>query len=192
MSQNSDLRGYVNPYAPGLAESSQREGMMGEIYTETRRGNVVDKLIQSVRKGSLIQVWELYCLAPSDRRPQYRRRLLVERIEAIKHRGGHIVELATGHKTTNGRLPTMLMRAYEAIATKGRHRPRDRMGRPVKHDLSKHEREVVEGIWRSRRYKNDDERVIAIEKRIGKRLKRGWLRTHLGSPHGRQNVADET
>ena len=183
MVQNSDLRGYVNPATPGLAESSQREGMTGEIYVEDRHGTVIDRLIQSIRKGTVIQVRELYCLAPTARRPQYRRRLLAERIEAVRSRGGFIVELATGYKTTNGRLPTMLLRAYEAIATKGRHRVRDRTGRPVKHELTKHEREVAEGIWRSRRYRNDDQRVTAIEKNIGKKIKRGWLRTHFGSPH---------
>ena len=44
-------------------------------------------------------------------------------------------------------------------------------------------REVAEGIWRSRRYRNDDQRVTAVEKNIGKKIKRGWLRTHFGSPH---------
>ena len=63
MSSNSDIRGYVNPAVPGLAESSQRQGMSGEIYTENRRGTAIDALILSVRKGSVIQVRELYCLA---------------------------------------------------------------------------------------------------------------------------------
>lgn len=184
MTGNSDLRGYVNPYAPGLAESSQREGMAGEIYTEDRHGNVVDKLILSVRKGSIVQVRELYCLAPGAFRPQKRRRLLAERIEAIRSRGGHILELATGYKTTNGRLPTMLMRAAEAIATKGRHRTRDRIGRPIKYELTAHEETVAKGIWTSRNFSNDKAREYAVQKTIGQRLKRGWMRSHWGSPHG--------
>ena len=183
MTANSDLRGYVNPATPGMAESSQREGMTGESYTENRRGTAIDALIQSVRKGSIVQVRELYCLAPADRRPQYRRRLLAERIEAIKARGGKIIELATGYKTTNGRLPTMLLHAYEAIATKGRHRPRDRQGRPVKHELTREQQTVGKGIWHSRRYTNDYQREVAVHKNIGIRLKRGWMRTHWGSPH---------
>ena len=183
MTPNSDLRGYVNPYLPKLAESSQREEMAGEIYTEDRRGTVVDKLILSVRKGTIVQVRELYCLAPAGRRPQYRRRLLAERIEAIRGRGGHVLELATGYKTTNGRLPTMLLRAYEAIATSGRGRRRDKTGRPIKHELTREQETVGKGIWHSRRYTNDHQREVAIQKNIGIRLKRGWMRTHWGSPH---------
>ena len=186
-----DVRGYVNPFAPGATEAGQREGMTGEIYTEDRRGHVIEALIQSIRKGSVVAVLELYCLAPGGFRPQKRRRLLTERVEAIKARGGSILELATGYSSKKGHLPRMLLTAYEQIATSGRARKRDRTGRPIKHTLDKHEREVVEGIWTSRRYRNDDERVVAIEKRTGKRLKRGWLRTHFGSPHGRQDVADE-
>ncbi len=183
MTANSDLRGYVNPYAPGLAESSQREGMAGEIYVEDRHGAVVDRLIKSIRKGSIVQVRELYCLAPVGRRPQYRRRVLAERVEAIRAKGGRVLELATGYKSTNGRLPTMLMVAYEAIATKGRHRLRDKTGRPVKWELTGRERDAVESIWHSRRYTNDGQREVAIANTIGKKLKRGWLRVHLGSPH---------
>ena len=173
----------MNPATPGLAKSSQREGMDGEIYAEDRHGNVIDKLILSVRKGTVIQVRELYCLAPTTRRPQYRRRLLAERVEAIKARGGSILELATGYRSTNGRLPTMLMRAAEAIATKGRHRSRDRTGRPVKWELTPQELTVAQGIWHSRRYTNDYQREVAVHKNIGKRIKRGWMRTHWGSPH---------
>ncbi len=187
----SDIRGYVNPLAPGTTEAGQREGMSGEVYVENRHGTAIDALIQSIRKGSVVAVKELYCLAPGQFRPQKRRRLLAERCQAILERGGSILELATGYSSKKGHLPRMLLTAYEQIATSGRARKRDRTGRPIKHALDKHEREVVEGIWMSRRYQNDDERVTAIEKRIGKRLKRGWLRTHFGSPHGRQDVADK-
>ena len=189
MTQNIDLRGYINPETPGMAESSQREGMTGEIYVENRKGSVIDALILSVRKGSVVQVQELYCLAPTDRRPQYRRRLLAERIEAIRHRGGQIIELATGYRSTNGRLPTMLLRAYEAIATKGRHRVRDQLGRPPKWTLTPHDREIIEGVWASRRYKNDDERTVAVRKRTGKKFSTSWLRLRFGSPHKRPDKA---
>jgi hypothetical protein len=41
----------------------------------------------------------------------------------------------------------------------------------------------MENVWFSRRYKNDDERLTAIEKRIGSKPGRTWMRNKFGSPH---------
>jgi hypothetical protein len=40
----------------------------------------------------------------------------------------------------------------------------------------------VEGLWTSRRFINDVQRLEAIEKRTGKKLTRGWLWRYIGSP----------
>ena len=48
---------------------------------------------------------------------------------------------------------------------------------------------VGKGIWHSRQYSNDAQREVAIHKTLGKRIKRGWMRTHWGSPH---KPADKT
>ena len=185
MSGKLDIRGYVNPFAPGATESGQREGMTGEIYVEDRRGHVIEDLIQSIRKGSIVAVKELYCLAPGHFRPQKRRRLLTERIEAIKAQGGSILELATGYSTRKGHLPRMLLTAYEQIASSGRARKRDAEGRPP---IWPRKGQVYEGmklLWQSRRYSNDNQRMAAIAKNFGKSPSRVWLRIEFGSPSGK-------
>jgi hypothetical protein len=121
-------------------------------------------------------------LAPVIGNPRKRRAILAERIEAIRGRGGHILEVATSHSSRNGQLPRMIIRAAEFIATSGRSSGnRDRPGRPGV-QLTAQEREIVEGLWTSRRFANDMQRIDAIEKRIGKKLKRGWLWRYIGSP----------
>lgn len=129
-----------------MTESGQREGMDGEIYVEDRHGNVIDALIRSVRRGTVVQVRELHCLAPARGNAQKRRRLLAERVEAIKARGGTLIELATGLRSPKA-LPRMLLNAYEQIATSGRARKRASLGRPLKWELTTHDREIIEGIW---------------------------------------------
>ena len=145
---------------------------------------MIDALIRSVRQGTIVEVKELHCLAPADFRAQKRRRILTERIEAIKGKGGIIREWATGH-ASKGRMARMVMTAYEQIATSGRARKRPGQGRPPKWELTNHERETITRIWESRRYKNDDERTVAIRKNTGKKFSTSWLRLTFGSPHKR-------
>ena len=184
MSGKPDIRGYVNPNTPGETEAGQRDGMTvgAEIYVENREGIVADRMIRSIRAGAIVEVKELHCLAPAEGRPRKRRRLLAERIEAIKKLGGTIREWSTGY-VSKGRLPTMMNHAHEQIASSGRARKNISRGRPPKWELTPHEITIIEGIWGSRRYKNDNERLIAIEKNTGKRISRQWLRLRLGSPH---------
>jgi len=185
MSTKLDIRGYINPFAPGTTESGQRHGMPKEVYVEDRRGHVIEALIKSVRKGSVVAVQELFCLAPGHWRPQKRRRLLTERVEAIKARGGSIIELATGYRSNKGHLPRMLMTAYEQIATSGRARKRDAEGRPPIWPRSGQVYEGMKLLWQSRRYSNDNQRMAAIVKNYGKSPSRVWLRTEFGSPSGK-------
>ncbi len=180
----SDIRCYVNPKVPGTTETGQRENMTGEIYVEDRRGKIIDSLIRSVRKGTIIEVMELYCLAPAQGYANKRRRILAERIEAIKKRGGVIRETRTGY-VSKGRMARMALMAYEQIATSGRARSRSATGRPPKWILTNHDRETIDRIWSSRRYKNDDERTVAVHANTGKKMSRQWLRLHFGSPHKR-------
>jgi hypothetical protein len=185
----TDLRGYVNPFPPGaLTEAGQRELMPdgAEIYVEDRNGRQIDALLASVRMGVVVAVADMYLLAPGALRPQKRRRLLGERIEAIQAKGGDILELATNYRASR-RLPAMMLRAYERIASSGRAGIHNRPGRQPKWVLTVPERELIEGIWRSRKYKNDAERAVAIHRRSGKKPSRAWLRLHFGSPHGRDN-----
>lgn len=183
MSDKPDIRGYINPSVPGETEAGQLVGMSpgAEIYTENRHGTAIDRLIKSVRRGSIVEVKELHCLAPADFRADKRRRVLADRIEAIKDAGGVIREWSTGH-VSKGRLPRMMMTAYEQIATSGRARKREATGRPPR-EWSSHELEVMETVWQSRRYHNDNERSVAIREQLGKVPSKGWLRLRFGSPH---------
>ena len=187
MNPKPDIRSYCNPYPPRHSQAAQEAKLTGEVYVEDKTGRVIDALIRSVRKGTVVEVVEVGLLAPVKGRPSKRRNLMAERFEAIRHRGGIIVELATGHRSV-GKCARMILRGSEFIATSGRAgNKRGRSGHPGI-VLTPHEREAVAGIWTSRRYANDDERLTAIEKRIGKRLKRGWCWTHFGSPSGRQST----
>ena len=185
-SAHRDLRGYVNPFAPGRTDAGQRKSMSGEVYTENKRGNVIDALIRSVRKGNIIAVQELYCLAPADFRPQKRRRLLTERIDAINAQGGSILELATGYSSRNGHLAKMLLTAYEQIATSGRARRKPGQGAPLTWPRSGPIYEGMRLLWQSRCYTNDNQRLTAIRKEFGKAPSRVWLAQQFGSPHGKQ------
>ena len=180
-----DIRGYVNPFAPGRTVSGQAAAVNVdgcEVYTEDRHGKQIDALLRSVRKGTVVLVEELYCLAPGIGRIDRRRRLLAERIEDIKAKGGHIRELATGMETGKGKLPAMLLRAYEQMATSGRARRRGKEGRPPVWPTSGPVYDGMEMIWQSRRYQNDDERKTAISKRFGSSPSNVWLRQQFGSP----------
>jgi hypothetical protein len=62
--------------------------------------------------------------------------------------------------------------------------PQRGRGRP-KWELTTAERDVAELEWRSRRHQNDEQRTLAVQRRLGKQVSRAWLRLTLGSPHGR-------
>jgi hypothetical protein len=180
MSGKRDIRGYVNPFVPGTSAATQLASMPpdAEVYTEDKTGKKIEALIRSVRKGSLVAVYELYCLAPGIGRAPKRRNILADRMEVI-HDAGGCIEETSGTERAKAR---RLLHAYEQIATSGRARKRDKEGRPA-NPWTTHELDVMETIWFSRRYKNDDERLTAIEKRINKRPGRTWIRNKFGSPH---------
>lgn len=180
MNTKADIRGYVNPYVPGAAEATQKASMPSgaEVYTEDRSGKQIDALIRTVRKGSVVAVFELYCLAPgSVRRADKRRRVLTERWDAIKAKGGKLMETCGVERSPSA----MLLHAYEQIATSGRARKQDREGRPGHLDrLSAEQRKAVEAIWHSRKYKTGTEALAAIHALGLKWIKRSWLYTHFG------------
>ena len=171
-----DIRSYANP----ISKPSQVEALTGEIYTDW------DALLRSVRKGSIVEVADGYLLAPGTGRPSKRRDVLLERVDAVKAKGGILHEVATGHRSNNrAECNRMLLRAYEMIATSGRGRKsaangRLSKGRPRK-PYEPDQLELMERIWFSRRYKSRDEAINAIRAK-GIKVKRGWLYTHFGSP----------
>jgi hypothetical protein len=185
----SDIRSYCNPWKPRFTKESQLEKLSGEIYTEDKTGAVIDALIHSVRKGSIVEVVELGLLAPIPGKsitPQKRRKLLADRVERIKARGGSIRELATGSDSKKGHLPRMLMRAAEFISNSGRAEAKQGTpGRPgIK--LTPEQDEKGQLIWQNRRYENDAQRVAALKRGLKMDLKPGWCWRRWGSPHGKE------
>lgn len=189
MSTMEDVRSYCNPWNPRFTRESQLAQLHGEVYEEDKTGKVVDALIQSVRKGTIVEVVELGLLAPVPKKggsltPLKRRKLLAERVEKIKARGGIIRELATGWQSNKGKLASMLLRAFEFIVNSGRAEAKQgKPGRP-RVPMTDAQREKAALVWASRKHKNDAERVAAIKKAIGISLTPSWCWRHLKSPHG--------
>lgn len=187
MSTKPDYRNYINPPPKGARITAQwQEEMLpdGETYTEDKTGTVIDALIRSVRPGSIVRVRRAFCLAPWRGSPKKRREALAARVDAIVARGGCFMEAETGLSTgKRGECARILMSAYEDIATAGRAVARGRTGRPPIYQFTKAEWEIIEGIWTSRRYKNDGERLAVIKKRLGRAPGRTLVRNKIGSPH---------
>ena len=180
MSQKPDIRSFNNPLPPRFSEAWQAERLTGEVYTDW------EPLLRSVRNGSLVEIVEGFLLAPTTGRPAKRRQAMLDRVDAVKAKGGVIHEVATGHRSNNrSQCNRMLLRAYEMIASSGRGlksaaNGRLSKGRPRK-QYETDQLAVMERIWFSRRYKTRDEAMNAIRAK-GIRVKRGWLYTHFGSP----------
>lgn len=184
MVEKPDIRSYCNPWPPRFSEQVQRARLTGEVYVEDKTGAIIDALIRSVRKGTVVEVVEVGLLGPIKGGPAKRRALMAERVERIKARGGAIIEVETGSDSRKGHLPRMMVRGAEFISTSGRTKGKHgKAGQPA-HQYTAHELSIMEGCWTSRRHKNDDERLTAIEKRIGKRPKRTWMWNKFGSPSG--------
>jgi hypothetical protein len=201
MSGTRDIRGYINPFAPRRTEAGQRAAMPtgAELYVENHHGNVIDRLIRSVRRGTIVAVQHLDCLAPGDFNAQKRRRLLAERIEAIQERDGSILELATGYRSNKGRLPKMMLAAHEVIAHSGRRSAANGAGSKGAPRWYPRSGPVYEGmrlIYQSRRFTNINQRRTQIKKDFGyslpgKKAPSGvWLFQQFGPADGKQ-AADE-
>lgn len=185
MSEKTDFLNYINPQPKGgrFTVQWQQEPMSGgDFYIEDKSGKVFDVLLRSIRPGTVVRVRRVFCLAPWRATPRKRRAAIAARVAEVEARNGLVLETETGLRSDDN-LAEMLMRAYEDVATSGRGQAkRERPGRPAK-EWTAHELGVMETVWQSRRYKNDDERLTAIKKRIGKTPGRTALRIKFGSPH---------
>ena len=187
----ADIRSYLNPYPPRFTKEAQAKQLTGTRYTEDKSGKIIDGMILDGRPGSIVEVVELFLLAPVKGRTKTRRAALVERLDRIEERGGVVRELSTGHETGR-KQRAMLLRAYEMISRSGKGQPGERKtGRP-KSDFTAHEWSIMEGQWHSSRNKNNDERIAGMAKRMTKKpLGATTLRNKFGPPGG-QKSADET
>lgn len=182
-----DIRSYNNPFPPSFSEAGQAERLTGEIYVEGKGGQGFEALLRSVRKGTIVEVVDGFLLAPVTGKPARRRAALLDRIDAVKAKGGVLHEVSTGHRSNNrSQCNRMLLRAYEMIATSGRGRKsaangRLSKGRPThKEKLTPEQYSAVGNIWHSRKYKSGEQALAAIHSLGLKWIKRGWMYTHFG------------
>ena len=187
MTQKIDIRSYNNPFPPSYGEAGQNERLTGEIYIEGKKGEGFESLLRSVRQGTIVEVVDGFLLAPTTGKTAKRRQALLDRIDAVKARGGVLHEIATGHRSNNrSQCNRMLLRAYEMIATSGRGRKsaangRLSKGRPTHMDkLTPEQKIAVEKIWESRKYKTGRDALAAIHSLGLKWIRRGFMYTHFG------------
>lgn len=186
MSKKPDIRSFWNP-VPRLSEATQKGLLTGELYGPKER----DALIQSVRRGSLVEVVELYLLANASGRTDSRKRDLLKTWDAIEKRGGAVIEQSTGRRSNNAKeAREMQAQAFEQLSRSGKGQKSARNGALSKGRMpwnpTPEVRRVCEAEWFSRKYENDDERLAAIQAKVGKKdaPRRSTLHKYLGSPHG--------
>jgi len=195
MGKTPDLRNIVNPHkncgadaqmAALVADSEKMGWPLGEIYTQTKKGNEIEAGIASGRKSlkSVIRAMWLFNLAPIDSTAPKKRHAIERRIEAIHARGFVFREAATGRLSSRaGDLVAMTNQASKMIAdfAKGAS-GQTRSGRPSKPRTAT-EIEMMRRIWESRRHKTVAVAILAMETKGIKRITRGELYRRFG-PRG--------
>lgn len=178
----SDIRSYINPIKPRFGEAAQAEKLTGISYVENRSGKVIDKLIASIREGSIVEVVETFLLAPAKGSGKRRRKVLAKRFGEVKERGGLIWERSTDHRSNNrSQCAQMLLRAYEMISNSGRGAPgQGRTGRPGRY-RDPETRKILTGMWCSRQYPTREASVAAMND-AGYRVTKAWCYNNLGKP----------
>ena len=172
MGDKPDYRDFIVDH-PACRASVQLEHMDGTPYED------FEKLRRSLRPGSIARVYRPYLLGGGKGQTRTQRKLWVERADAIKSRGNKLVSF---HPPLSGH--ALAMRAFEEIGNVARGKAgTSKQGRPVEYDFTPEQWEVIGGIWTSRGYKNDKQRLSAIKKRFGKTPGRSTLRNKFGSPH---------
>ena len=174
----------IRSWAAIPAHKSQ---LTGQIYEPGKNWEFgLGKMIQSIRRElrSVVEVVDLHWLANPAWRADKRRLAILAWVKAIEAKGGRIRELSTGHETPDDKAD-MLMRAYEKASGVRSALNGTKGGRP-RRPVTDHEKVVQEGVWHSRRYKNNDERVTAIKKRLGWSFGATELRKRYGPPGGQE------
>src|SRR5574337_1237425 len=183
-----DFRNYINPQPHGKFTADWQRAFLpdGESYVEDKTGNVIDALIHSVRHSSIVRVRRLFCLAPWVGTPRKRRLELARRVDAIKERGGAILEAETQRRTdVRGNTAQMLMGAYDDISTGGRSISHGKMGRPGA-EYTKEQTDAMRQIWFSRRYKTREQATAAVHS-LGIKISRTRLYGLFGLPNRRSD-----
>ena len=179
-----DLRSWCLPLPPTWGEAMQLQRLAGVVYKPDRKVDARAKLIQSVRDGSIVEVWDCFLLASATGRSDVRYRDLVAVMDEIEERGGVIRELSTGDETPKRRR-RMRERARRMITDHARGRRSAENGKmstgaPQRWPRSGPEYEVMKAVFHSRKNRNDNERRVAIKHKLGYCPSRVWLRQQFG------------
>ena len=162
----------------------QLQRLAGVVYKPDRKVDARAKLIQSVRDGSIVEVWDCFLLASATGRSDVRYRDLVAVMDEIEERGGIIRELSTGDETPKRRR-RMRERAHRMITDHARGRRSAENGKmstgaPQRWPRSGPEYEIMAAQFHSRKNRNDNERRVAIKHKLGYSPSRVWLRQQFG------------
>lgn len=187
MGKTPDLRNIVNPHkncgadaqmAALVADSEKMGWPLGEVYTQTTKGNEIDAAIGSGRKPlkSIIRAMWLFNLAPTDPKAKAfrKRRAIEQRIEAIHDGGFFFREAATGRQSNRpADLVAMTHQASKMVTDFAKGAAgQERSGRPGKARTSA-ELAVMRQCWESRRHKTVNDAMLAMEAKGIKRVTKG-------------------
>ena len=181
MSGKPDFRDFIVDH-PSCRASVQKQHMDGETYED------FEALFNSTRTNSIVRVYRPYLLGGNSGVLTKRRNVWAERADRIKNKPRtKNVKLVSIDPPLSGHRLTMFASKQIGDVARGKA-GRSKTGRPPVYEFTAHEWEIIEGIWTSRKFANDDARLAAIEKRLGRVPGRTSLRNKLGSPHkGRDN-----
>ena len=193
MSAKEDIRSWCHDLPPSFAKSGQVERLTGTIYYGDKKQWQLPALIRSCkgRKNCVVEVVELFLLAPRTNSPAKRRKALAAAVEEITEAGARIRELNTGDESPKN-LARMMLRASDMIARSGRGKRSaingaKSKGRP--RSFTKEQLAAARIRWFSREYKTGVEAEAAIHA-LGIKMKRTYLYNKFG-PRNPRDPADE-
>ena len=163
--EKEDIRSWCHDWPPSFARSTQEVRLSGVVYYGDKKRWQLPALIRSIRKGSIVEVVELFLLAPRKGRADTRRRALEATVEQIIARGATIRELNTGHESPAS-LPSMMTRAVEMIGRSGRGvksavNGQLSQGRPRK--TTREQDMAAKQMWFDMRYPRAEQAVAAMQ-----------------------------
>lgn len=191
-----DIRSWCHDWPPSFAASGQESRLTGTIYYGDKKRWQLPALVRSIRGRSVVEVVEVFLLAPRKGRADVRRRGLQKTVEEITApapagKGAIIRELNTGHTSLHN-LPSMMTRAVEMIGRSGRGirsavNGRASKGRPDKY--TREQRASQREIWFSREYATAMQAVAAMQALGMTDVKRTYCYNKFGPRNPR--VADD-
>lgn len=159
---------------------------LGEVYTQSKKGNEIDAGIASGRKPlkSIIRAMWLFNLAPVDANAFKKRQAIERRIGIIHKEGFYFREAATGRQSNRpADLVAMTHQASKMVTDFAKGAAgQSRTGRPRK-PREATELDVMRRCWESRRNETVDDAIEAMKAKGIKRVTKGECYRRFG-PRG--------